>query len=168
MNAADRNRALAVRWFEEVWNERRDETIDDLIAEGGVAHLEGMPPAGKEELKAARSSILDAVSDLRVTVEDTLAYGNDVVVRWRLRGTHDGPGLGLPASGKEVDARGMTWLRFEDGQIVEGWDAWNQGAFVASLAPVEAVGGREAAEGQSEAAESDPQTGEPTIEIDLG
>ncbi len=27
----------------------------------------------------------------------------------------------------------MTWLRFADGQIVEGWDSWNQGRVVAEL-----------------------------------
>jgi hypothetical protein len=27
----------------------------------------------------------------------------------------------------------MTWLIIRDGKIVEGWDAWNQGALVQSL-----------------------------------
>jgi steroid delta-isomerase-like uncharacterized protein len=152
MNAADRNRALAERWFEEVWNERRDETIDELIAEGGIANHEGGPPADKEYLKSVRAALLAAISDLRVTEDDTLAYGNDVVVRWRMKGTHDGPGLGFPPSGKAIDARGMTWLRFEDGQIVEGWDSWNQGAFLAALGPSDA---RPEAEAEAEEPEID-------------
>jgi hypothetical protein len=27
----------------------------------------------------------------------------------------------------------MTWLRFRDGRIVEGWDAWNQGRLLQDL-----------------------------------
>lgn len=158
MNAADRNRALATRWFEEVWNERRDETIDELIAEGGIANLEGGPPADREQLKTVRAGLLDAISDLRVTVVDTLAYGNDVVVRWRLRGTHDGPGLGFPASGRSVDASGMTWLKFENGRIVEGWDSWNREAFLAALRP-------EA--GEPEIGEVEAEAEEPQVELEI-
>jgi len=34
-------RSLALRWFDEVWNQRRVETIEEMWAEGAVVRLEG-------------------------------------------------------------------------------------------------------------------------------
>jgi predicted ester cyclase len=40
--------------------------------------------------------------------------------------THKGDGLGVPASGKQVRLTGITIARIENGQIIEGWDNWDQ------------------------------------------
>jgi predicted ester cyclase len=61
------------------------------------------------------------------------ADGDHVFVRWRARGTHRGDCLGRPAIGRPVDFRGMTWLTFRNGLIVEGWDSWNLGELLESL-----------------------------------
>ena len=132
---AEMHRQLATRWFDEVWNRRNAETIDALFSEEGVGHFEGGGPAGREAFKEAHATMIAAFPDLEVEVVDTLACGNDVVVRWRMRGTHEGDAMGFPASGEVVEATGMTWLRFEDGRIVEGWDSWNQGAMLQQILP---------------------------------
>jgi steroid delta-isomerase-like uncharacterized protein len=126
------NRNLARRWFREVWNERRTETIDELFAPGVIGHTEN-GDQGPEQFKTARAGLLDAFPDIQVEVEDTAADGDHVVVRWRARGTHLGAGLGMPATGRPVDFRGMTWLAFRNGLIVEGWDSWNLGRLLESL-----------------------------------
>jgi predicted ester cyclase len=64
---------------------------------------------------------------------DTAADGDHVVVRWRARGPHRGDGLGLPATGRLVDFWGMTWLTFENGVIIEGWDSSIPGRLLESL-----------------------------------
>jgi len=68
-----------------------------------------------------------------VEVEDTAADSDQVVVRWRAHGTHRGDGLGMPPTNRTVDFRGMTWLTFKNGVIVEGWDSWNLGRLLALL-----------------------------------
>ncbi len=130
---SETNRALAKRWMEEVWNERRTETIDELLAAHAIGHMEGGDVRGPADFKTARATLLDAFPDLRVTVEDTIAEGNHVVVRWRVTATHRGAGLGFAATHRAVEFRGLTWLTFERGILVEGWDAWNQGALLQSL-----------------------------------
>jgi len=70
---------------------------------------------------------LNAFPDLQVEVEDTAADGDQVVVRWHASGTHLGAGLGMPATDRPVDFRGMTWLTFRDGVIGVGWDSWSLG-----------------------------------------
>lgn len=130
----DTHRELAERWFREVWNERKASTVDALFAPGVKAHTEGgdQDAAG---FKAAREALLDAFPDMRVEVEDTAADGDHVVVRWNAKATHRGAGLGMAASGRPVEFRGMTWLTFRDGVIVEGWDSWNLGRLLQSLQP---------------------------------
>jgi steroid delta-isomerase-like uncharacterized protein len=133
----ERNAELARRWFEEVWNQRNDATVRELLAPGAPGHMEGVEIVGPEQFLSARAALLDAFPDIRVTVEATIENGDDVVVRWSARGTHQGDGLGIPASRKPASFRGMSWMHFANGQVVEGWDAWNQGKLLQELtAPI--------------------------------
>ena len=127
------NAALARRWFEEVWNQKRDQTVHELLDAQGVGHLEGMDARGPAEFLAARAALLDAFPDLRVSVDATVSEGNDVVVRWSAAGTHRGDGLGIAASHRAASFGGITWLRFSNGKIVEGWDRWNAGRLLQDL-----------------------------------
>jgi steroid delta-isomerase-like uncharacterized protein len=126
-------RELARRWFEDNWNRRRAEIVDELLAENAVGHMEGTDVHGREEFKAVRATLLGAFPDLVLEVEDTIAEGDKVAVRWSVGATHLGEHFGFAASGKPVRFRGITWLRFDDGMIVEGWDAWNQGEVMQRL-----------------------------------
>ena len=40
--------------------------------------------------------------------------------------THTGDHLGMPATGKQVRITGITIARIRDGQVIEGWDNWDQ------------------------------------------
>lgn len=131
---SDANVALARRWFEEVWNQRRGDTIDELLTPESVCHS----PAGVlEGPEGFRSNIhgpfLRAFSDIDAQVEDVIAQGDTVVVRWHTTVTHTGHGLGFPPSGRQVSVRGMTWFRFEAGKMMEGWDCWNLDGFLKAL-----------------------------------
>jgi predicted ester cyclase len=129
----EENRCLAMRWFEEVWNARREAMIDEVMKPDSIGHMEGMKVIGPVEFKTARAALLTAFPDLRVFVEGTVAEGDVVVVRWKATGTHRGLGFGVQATGTAVEFRGMTWFVIVDGRFIEGWDAWNQGALVESL-----------------------------------
>ena len=130
---SERNRALALRWFEEVWNQRLTSTVDELLAPNCVAHMEGSDIRAPDQFKEVRTALLTAFPDLRVKVEETVADGDTVVVRWTATGTHLGAMLGIQATRTSVDFRGMTLQRFREGRIVEGWDSWNQGVLVETL-----------------------------------
>ena len=129
------NRKLAIRWMQEVWNEKVEATIEEILAPDVVGHMEGSDIHGPVEFRAARNSLLSAFPDIRITVDGTVAEADCVVVRWSVVGTHLGEGLGFAASGQPVGFRGMSWMRFKDGKAVETWDSWNQGALLASLRP---------------------------------
>jgi predicted ester cyclase len=53
---------------------------------------------------------------------------------WSASGTHRGEFSGVAPTGKPVRFGGMTWLRFREGRLVEGWDSWDAGGLVQQLA----------------------------------
>jgi steroid delta-isomerase-like uncharacterized protein len=131
---ASGNVVLALRWFEEVWNHRRTDTIDELLTDESVSYSESGPLRGQREFKErAHAVFLSAFPDLKITVEGMVAEGDEVVVRWSVRATHLGHSLGFPATGRAVSFRGMTWIRYRNGKMIEGWDCWNQAGLIQSL-----------------------------------
>ena len=127
--------ALARRWFAGVWNQRRAETIEELLSPEAVNHSDALgvlhgPAAFRERVY---EPFRTAFPDVRVEVVETVAAGDVVVARWRATGTHTGPGLGMPPTGRPIDVRGMTWIRYQDGKMVEGHECWNLGGLLESL-----------------------------------
>jgi steroid delta-isomerase-like uncharacterized protein len=127
------NAQVARRWFEEVWNQRRHETVYELSLPESVGHMEHGDVTSREDFLVFHAKFLEALPDLRITVEDTIAEGENVVVRWFVSATHGGNGLGCEATGKPVRLRGMTWVRIRGGKIIESWDCWNLGGLVQHL-----------------------------------
>jgi steroid delta-isomerase-like uncharacterized protein len=125
--------AIARRWFEEVWNSRRDEAIYELMAPDAVGHMEGGDVHGPDEFRTARAAFLNALPDVHIAVEDVIAEGDRAAVRWLVRATHKGELFGVAASHRKVELRGTSWFRIRDGKLVEGWDTWNLGGLLDSL-----------------------------------
>jgi predicted ester cyclase len=66
-----------------------------------------------------------AYPDLKVTVEDAIQEGDMIAARCTVTGTHDGHGIGLTPTNKQVDFTGMVFLRLKDGKIAEAWNEFN-------------------------------------------
>ena len=129
------NAELVRRWFEDVWNHRRDEAIDERLTDESVCHADlGVirGPGGFREQQV--KPFLAAFPDLQVEIEDILAKDDQVVVRWKAEGTHTGAGLGLPPTNRPASFRGMSWIRVRDGKMGEGWQVSNIPEVVRSLA----------------------------------
>lgn len=130
-------KAVAVRWFEEWWNLRSDAVIEEVTTPDCIAIVEGKDGGlNRDGLREYRRVWLNAVPDVRVEILRTVTEGNAVVVHWRVRGTHLGPGLGIPPSGRPVDFSGFTEVEFENALIARGVDHWNRGEVIASLMQV--------------------------------
>jgi predicted ester cyclase len=67
------------------------------------------------------SAFLAAFPDFEATVEDIVAEGDTVAMRVTLRGTHDGPFMGVEPTGNPFEVRNMVFTRIEDGKIAERW-----------------------------------------------
>ena len=124
-------RDLTRRWYEEIWNGRRDEAVDELLHESVVAHAEQGEMIGAELFKQVRAEFLSALPDLKFEIESLITDGDEAAVRWLATGTHTGaPLAGPPACGRKLQVRGTTWHRYEQGRLVEAWDTWNLGGLM--------------------------------------
>jgi steroid delta-isomerase-like uncharacterized protein len=121
--------AIVRRWFEEVWNQGRESSIDELLSADGVAHGLGdseQDVHGPEEFKPFVANIRGALPDTHISIDDFLADGDRVAVRVTLQGTHTGQGFGVPPTGRKVSIQGIVIVRFVNGRIMEGWNSYDQ------------------------------------------
>ena len=128
-NTASENKALIRRWFDEVWNQGREDLIDELRAPDTVATglAEGGTPAqGSAPFKAFFSNLRATLPDLHVTLEEMLAEGDKVAVRFSIEGTHYGDAMGVPPTGQRVRFGGISIARIAGGKIAEAWNNLDQ------------------------------------------
>ena len=126
---SEANKNLVRRWFEEVWNQGREETVDELFAANGLGYGLGDTEAtiqGPAGFKPFMRNLRGGLPDLRMKIEDIMAEGDKVTVRLTAEGTHKGGQLGVPPTGRRVRIAGLVVLRIANGQIVEGWNSWDQ------------------------------------------
>ena len=62
-----------------------------------------------------------AFPDLHFEIEELVAEGDVVAGRLTMSGTHEGPLMGTPPTGRSVRQEHMHFVRFEDGKAVEHW-----------------------------------------------
>lgn len=113
-------------WFERVWNQGDESTIDQLYAPTAVAN--GLPAAavpGPEGFKPFFRAFRAAFPNIRVEVTHAVSEGDLGVVHCRITGTHTGALMGLPPTSKSFTITGMTMARVADGRILEGWNSFD-------------------------------------------
>ena len=121
--------ALIRRWFEEVWNQRREAAIDELLAPDVVMHGIGRPSdssIGSADFKKFYHAILASFPNTRVTVDQVAQEGDTAFARWTVTGQHTGEGMGFPATNQHLNVTGFSACRVRDGKIVEAWNIWDQ------------------------------------------
>ncbi|HEX8187970.1 MAG TPA: ester cyclase [Pyrinomonadaceae bacterium] len=120
------NVALVRRWFEEVWNKGREEAIEEMFDEEGVAHgladETGAPLRGPANFREFHRKFRGAFPGVEVSVDDAISEGDKVAARCTVRARHEGETLGFAATSRPVEFNGMTFLRVRGGKIVEAWN----------------------------------------------
>jgi steroid delta-isomerase-like uncharacterized protein len=118
--SAEENKLLMRRHLE-VMNERNLALLDETMAPDYVSHDEGNPMQGREMFKQYISMYLTAFPDLRVTIDEQIAEGDMVATRATFRGTHLGELMGVPPTGRPVNATSLLISRISGGRLTEEW-----------------------------------------------
>lgn len=125
--AKDDLKALVRKWFEEVWNNQSEAAVDEMFAPDAKGFGLGQEPVnGPGDFKKFQAQLLEAMPDLHVVVKDVIQEGDKAAVRYSVTATHLGDSLGFPATGKRIEVDGLSLTRWRNGQIVEGWNCYDQ------------------------------------------
>ncbi|MFN8473699.1 MAG: ester cyclase [Anaerolineae bacterium] len=123
--AAERNKAIVRRFYDEVWNQGRLDVADDLFTPT-FRDVEAPPdvPPGPQGVKDFVALNLRRFPDMHYTLDDLIAEGDRVVADWTATGVNTGDlsrrnQPPLAPTGKRVVWHGVTIFRLSDGQIVE-------------------------------------------------
>ena len=114
------NVKVIARFLGEVINQGRLEQADELVAADFV-ELDPLPGQrqGREGLKEVIGMLRGAFPDMHWVVDETVASGDKVVTRFTWTGTHRGTFLGIPATGRGVNAKGVVIDRLEAGKMAD-------------------------------------------------
>ena len=123
----DQNRAVVRRYYDEVLNGRTGAVLDEIAVEDYIENdpFPGMGN-GREQLKLRAGALLSAFSPCTFKIEDIVAEGDRVAVRWSSRGTQSGEFMGIPHTNRSYEIAGIDFHRLADGRMAEHWHVVDQ------------------------------------------
>jgi steroid delta-isomerase-like uncharacterized protein len=120
--STETNKAIVRRMYEQVWSKHQVDLVEEFFTEDTVLHAASFPSrSGLEAVREDLAMMLNAYPDMQVTIEDEIAEGDKVVLRWTMRATHQGELLGIPPTGKQITNAGISIYRLVNGKIAEEW-----------------------------------------------
>ncbi|PYC72729.1 hypothetical protein C7C46_25605 [Streptomyces tateyamensis] len=124
--SVEANKSLALRYFNEVFNQGDFKTLEEITSPDFVFTLptHEEPFRGVEGYKGLVEMLRGCFPDIHFAVEDMVAEDDRVMTRWTARGHHTGipfPTVigDVPAAGNQFHIEGMTWHQIRDGKITE-------------------------------------------------
>lgn len=127
--------AFVAAFFDAIVDHRRLALARTAYAANAVLHA----PAGRRlfghgEIIGWWTALLGTLGGARVLIDHIAvqpasadpADGDDIAIRWSLAGSHDGPALYGPPSGRDILILGITHWRFVAGRITREWTVFDE------------------------------------------
>jgi steroid delta-isomerase-like uncharacterized protein len=123
-----------VRSFIESWNNHDINKMISLFSEKCV--YEVIPDGGKflskQEIAAYASSTFSGIPDTKMILVNVVTNDSTGVAEWIWKGTNTvgWPDLGIPATNKAFEVRGLSIMQIRDGLIAYNKDYWDWNTFI--------------------------------------
>lgn len=128
MTTEAENKEIVRRYYEEAFEEGRTDLLEELVARDVVNHdplsdaeLTPEEARGFEGFERHVMAAKEGFPDATVRIEELLADGDMVTVRFVFEGTHEGRFAGIEPTGKRVSQTNLGLYRVADGKIAERW-----------------------------------------------
>ncbi|BAV04062.1 hypothetical protein FLA_0041 [Filimonas lacunae] len=124
------------RFNKEVIAEGNLQSFLELMHPAFINHTAapGMDKGAQGVLNTFNNILRPAMPDMQVIIYDQVAEGDLVTTRKAITGTHTGPLLGVPATGKTITIQVIDIVRLREQQYYEHWGINTLSAVVAQLA----------------------------------
>lgn len=121
----ERNKALVLEMYEEVWNKGNLDYIEYAVSPAFKDHppkrFFDVPIRGREALFEAATHFRGGFPDFHDEMFQIAAEGDRVMYLGRITGTHTQDFFEFKPTGKKVSVFGINDFRLENGKIVERW-----------------------------------------------
>jgi predicted ester cyclase len=156
------NKTIVRRVIEEVWNHSNVSSFDELFGPESRAATTEQHTQNAHEMKQTARLYSTAFPDRRIVIDECLADGDKVVVRFTARGTHSGIVQGvagpeviagvrsendpyrrltlIPPTGREVTFEGVAIFGFSDGRVASFWHLLDEIELLRQVGVLPAVG----------------------------
>jgi len=124
MSTIEKNKQVVRQFYEEGWNNRNFEIVQKTHSEKWIHHDHSNPNdigGGPEGNIKRMKDLVEAFPDLKFSIDEMVAEGDKVVVRFVASGTHKGQFGPLPATNRSVSMTGYITHRIENSKIIEDW-----------------------------------------------
>jgi steroid delta-isomerase-like uncharacterized protein len=116
------NKSVVLRSEKELWSNGNLAVADELYSPDFVCHFIAGPEwRGLEGIKGEVRQHRASFPDWSERVDDIVAEGDRVVIRFTSTGTQRGAFAGIAPTGRKVTIQEVAIFRLADGKIVEQW-----------------------------------------------
>jgi steroid delta-isomerase-like uncharacterized protein len=125
LESLERNKSI-VREYVAAFNRGDSDALRKLFTSDAQIH--GVLGSAPIEQALSIWNELHTAFNLQLNVEEIVAEGDRVVVRYTERGTFRAPFRGKEPTGKSYELTAMEWFAFRNGLIAERWGARDSAA----------------------------------------
>jgi predicted ester cyclase len=121
---AEENKAIMRQMLEEVFNKQNPDAVDKYLTADFVNHDPNLPQVCNLEEYKQWIGALKAAFPLpyyHTVIDDIIAEGDRLVMRWTNTLTSKGEYAGRPPTGKQAIFTGISISRFVGNKIAESW-----------------------------------------------
>jgi len=111
-----------LREYLAIFNERRLDDLETLLAERFVSHLRVGDLVGRPRFRALIEEVLLAFPDIQWIEDESIYSENRAVLRYHWEAVQREAFLGIPPTHKMARAEGVEILHIEQGVVVEVWN----------------------------------------------
>ena len=113
-------KVLISRFFDELYSQGRTAILDEAFSPDAVRYSNRAPAAaGAKAIGQYVLGLRSIFPDLHVSVDDTIAEGDKVMAWITVSGTHRGPFMDIPPTGKRISIAEVQVFRFERDKVVD-------------------------------------------------
>jgi steroid delta-isomerase-like uncharacterized protein len=116
----EKNKDIVRANFEEFFNAHNIAAVEKYNTADTIIHFSDGDKTLEEDTTQLQT-FYTAFPDLHLTIDDLIAEGNKVAMVWTINGTHKSEFMGIPATGRRIELKGMDVYRMADGKIAEIW-----------------------------------------------
>ncbi|KQQ75699.1 hypothetical protein ASF73_07865 [Xanthomonas sp. Leaf131] len=118
-SVANSNKRIMQRFTKEFLPTGDAKLAEQFLSPDVTLYFAGQKQQGRDTYLGLVASNREAFPDLAWTVDQLIAEGDTVAIRYTMTGTHRGPFAGVAGTGRPVTAQSMAFYRLKNGKIVE-------------------------------------------------